>query len=300
MILQIPEGTEMVTEDLALQCVKEQIATRQKHDVTEVVIPEGVTTIHQNSFFQFDEVSAIHLPNSLTHIGKFAFSNCEALDNVLLPPAIAHIGGGAFSYCTNLHSVILPDKAIEIGYRAFACTALEKVGANWSKNVLYVDNHAIGAFTRKDGECVIRDSTISIANCAFADTRFTNIIIPDSVKHIGKSAFARCEKLEDLDIPNGVTTINHCTFIDCSCLSSVTIPDSVTSIQEFAFTRCFNFKYIALSDNISYIHDFAFSGVSPEFTIACNPMGYAEDYALDKGILYDYIEKEPVYADWDR
>ena len=64
MILQIPEGTKTIDEDFVMNCVRTQIPTNQKYDVTEVVIPEGVTKIRQNSFFQFDKVSAIHLPIS--------------------------------------------------------------------------------------------------------------------------------------------------------------------------------------------------------------------------------------------
>ncbi len=65
----------------------------------------------------------------------------------------------------------------------------------------------------------------------------TNVIIPNGVTTIGKSAFNNLE-LKSVTIPDSVTKIGENAFIFCSRLTSVTLPDSVTEIGKDAFAGC--------------------------------------------------------------
>ena len=71
-------------------------------------------------------------------------------------------------------------------------------------------------------------------------TSLTSIVIPNSVKRIGSSAFGECSGLVSLVIPESVTEINESAFSGCSSLVSVVIPDSVKKIGDFAFYGCDN------------------------------------------------------------
>ena len=72
--------------------------------LTSVIIPEGVTTIGYNAFYECENLTNVSLPSTLTSIGDYAFSNCENLTSVTLPKSLVTIGKSAFS-ATALSSV---------------------------------------------------------------------------------------------------------------------------------------------------------------------------------------------------
>ena len=67
-----------------------------------------------------------------------------------------------------------------------------------------------------------------------------NLIIPESVTTIGRSAFSGCSGFTgSLTIPESVTTIGGYTFFECSGLTgNLTIPENVTTIGYAAFSDC--------------------------------------------------------------
>ena len=72
-------------------------------ETTEVVIPDGITTIHWAAFMSLG-ITGITLPDTLTTIGESAFSS-SSLRNIIIPSSITTIGHAAFSACQNLESV---------------------------------------------------------------------------------------------------------------------------------------------------------------------------------------------------
>ena len=46
-------------------------------DVTDVVIPDGVTTIGDRAFSCCESLRSIIIPNGVTSIGRYAFAYCE-------------------------------------------------------------------------------------------------------------------------------------------------------------------------------------------------------------------------------
>ena len=140
------------------------------------------------------------------------------------------------------------------------------------------------------------DSVTAIAEEAFKNSLITGIVIPESVKSVGRNAFSGCFSLNsvnytgniagwcgisfdpynanplyythnlyinnalvtELVIPDGVTNIGNYTFYNCSGLTSITIPDSVTSIGEYAFYGCSGLTSVTIPDSVTSIGSEAF------------------------------------------
>ena len=112
----------------------------------------------------------------------------------------------------------------------------------------------------------------------------TDVIIPDTVKTIGRNAFDNCRKnltsitfgngiscisayacgcctaLTSIKIPSNVKEIGESAFGGCTSLTSITIPDSVTSIGDYAFCDCKSLASITIPDSVTSIGGDAFSG----------------------------------------
>ena len=115
-----------------------------------------------------------------------------------------------------------------------------------------------------DGKCVIEfDAPITkIPMNAFRRKKLTgNLVIPNSITTIEKSAFYGCTGLSgNLTIPNSVTTIGESAFNECSGFTgNLTIPNSVTTIEELAFSGCTGFKGdLTIPNSVTTIGNSAF------------------------------------------
>ena len=96
--------------------------------LTSVTIPEGVTSIGDKAFYNCSGLTSVTIPEGVTSIGDKAFYNCSGLTSVTIPEGVMSIGSYAFSGCSGLTSVTIPSSVTSIGYRAFRdCSGLRSV-----------------------------------------------------------------------------------------------------------------------------------------------------------------------------
>ena len=86
-----------------------------------------------------------------------------------------------------------------------------------------------------------------------------SVTIPNSVKSIGKHAFAGQTSLNKITLGKGVESIGESAFEDCNSLTNVIFPDSVKSIGKKAFARC-NIKNLIIGAGITNINCNVFYG----------------------------------------
>ncbi len=166
-------------------------------NLTNLVIPDSVTSIGDYAFEACGELTDIVLSKNMTHIGNGIFNSCWELKSVKIPDNVTGIGENAFSYCYNLKDLVIPDSVTSIGDYAFdGCTGLTNIVL--SKNITRI---GYGIFMYCNG--------------------LTNITIPDRVTAIGEYAFWNCEKLTKLLIPYGLSIVGKNAFDDCGALSDV-------------------------------------------------------------------------------
>ena len=70
----------------------------------------------------------------------------------------------------------------------------------------------------------------TINRYAMYEEDITHVTIPSTVKTIGESAFARCERLTSIIIPNNVISIGRYAFEGCGGLTNITIGSKVATI----------------------------------------------------------------------
>ena len=224
----VPDGVTSIGDRAFYRC----------SNLTSVTIPDSVTSIGDEAFYECTRLTSVTIPDSVTSIGDRAFYWCYSLTAVTIPDSVTSIGDEAFKRCTRLTSVTIPDSVTSIGDSAFrGCTGLaDDKGFVIIRNVLY-------SYHGNDSEVIIPDSVTSIGDKAFYEcTRLTSVTIPDSVTSIGGSAFSSCDNLTSVTIPDSVTSIGERAFRGCESLTTVTIPDSVTKIAGGSFWRCSKLK----------------------------------------------------------
>lgn len=84
---------------------KEVFKTRR---VKDVIIPQGVTSIGDNAFYDCKVLSSVQLPSGLTDIGAYAFMGCVSLTDVVVPEGVITLEDKTFASCEKLRSVTLP------------------------------------------------------------------------------------------------------------------------------------------------------------------------------------------------
>ena len=210
----IPNNVTSIGDDAFYDCYK----------LTSITIPNSVTEIGHSAFKYCSALTSISLPNSVTKIGDFAFNHCSALSSITLPESVTELGDFAFCHCFALSSITIPDSVTEIGLGAFTgCSALTSIIVE-SGNPTYD--------SRDNCQAIIETSSNKlIAGCQ-------NTVIPNSVTEIGYSAFRECKSLTSITIPDSVTTMGNLVFCCCESLRAVTIPKSVKIIGEEAFLGC--------------------------------------------------------------
>ena len=84
---------------------------------------------------------------------------------------------------------------------------------------------------------------LSYRNEPWYPARVENVVLPNTITHIGNVAFADCANLTNILIPNSVTSIGDGAF-SWTGLQSVIIPASVTNLGEQVFETCNNLHTI--------------------------------------------------------
>ena len=83
--------------------------------------------------------------------------------------------------------------------------------------------------------------------------------IPDSKVEVEVQAFEYCKLVASVIIPSSVRRIGRCAFSGCGALRHVTIPDSVTQIRDDAFRDCTSLTHVTIPDSVRHIWDGAFA-----------------------------------------
>lgn len=209
-----------------------------------------VITIGDNAFQYRVNITSVHLPNGIVSIGNRAFYSCRNLSSVNLPDGLANIGNNAFNRCGALDSITIPSGVMSIGDYAFAGTEYSFLVSN---------------------------------------PLFTTIVIPNTVNHIGKGAFAYCTNLVSVIFEEGSQLTSFVstedwektgTFTGCSALTYIQFPQNLNNIRRYTFDKCKSLANIDIPQSVSYIEEYAFSSCDALIDVDLSHIDSIAEYAF--------------------
>jgi hypothetical protein len=219
--------------------------------LTNFVIPEGVTAIGQNAFTGCSHLASVTLPSSLLSLGTYAFENCTALTSITLPASLTTFDRGVFSGCTALTEI-----KVEAGNTAFKSVDGILYSADGKQLLAYPAGKDLTSFTTPSDLEAISDSAF------YGNTHLTTLTISANVATIGFEAFSHCSALSSLTfsaaIPDNLgvfpasslVTIGGVAFAD-TALTSVVLPAGVTTMGTEVFYGCSALTEVYLVDTAS-------------------------------------------------
>lgn len=249
----------------------------QRENITEVILPDGITKIGHKAFYMTKSLQKINFPQSLKAIEREAF-NGSGLTEVNIPGATA-IGNAAFLSCTDMKTLTIP-KVTFLGTMCFRhCSQLKTVTVPVSANIGKKLDASLADYKLlfdlpKDKKSSINYENNS-GNVAFGDCyNLTEAILQDGITTVPEAMFCFCGDLKDITIPASVKSVQDEAFRRCFSLTSINIP-GVESIGNSAFLQCWNLRGdLILSNKVKEIKDLAFdhtglSGIKWEGTDGC-------------------------------
>ncbi|MDR0930331.1 MAG: leucine-rich repeat domain-containing protein [Clostridiales bacterium] len=162
----------------------------------EFVIPEGVTEIADQAFYDCSQLTGVKIPDTVTTIGALAFEGCSSLKEVILPDSVTSLGEGAFANCENLESIDLSSNIKNLEDVTFSnCKKLKHVSGLDS-----VETIGSKAFYFAGLEAIsLPKGLTTLADNAFYGTKIKKVTFNGSVENIVSQAFVGANDISELE-----------------------------------------------------------------------------------------------------
>lgn len=195
--LDIPSSVNYIGERAFSKC----------KSLLSINLPDGLTLLNYGLFEECEQLSDIQIPSTVTTIKEDAFNDCKALKTITLPASLSTLenepysGSGIFSGCSALKSIL-----VEAGNKYFES-----------------DGTALYNKTKDTLICFPRG--------------VTDVVVPQSVKTIGRKAFFGCDSLQNIMFDDGVSdlVIEERAFEKCKNINKFVITSAIKEVKYDAF-----------------------------------------------------------------
>lgn len=168
------------------------------------------------------QIDRLVIPETVTLISRNSFWNCKGVKNIVITKNIDRIGYNPFAGAENL--------LLESESPLF----IAENGIIYNQNkthMLCATNRAVGKTFK------VPDSVTHINRGVFSGCKDLEQIDFNGVTYIDKSSFTNCTSLKEVYIPDGVTYIGEWVFSYCKNLKTISINKN-TFVDKNAFNEC--------------------------------------------------------------
>ena len=205
-------------------------------NLQELNLADSLEIIDNGAFYHCDHLTVVSIPTSVKEIRSYAFSFCSSLEKIDIPDSVVKIGDFTFCGCNGLKNIRIPKSVGEFGEYIFLdCTNLRDITVSSESNYFHISNGVIFDKTqhsiiyyppyKKEKLFIMPDTVTDVKDGAFENNNYLEeVVFSNSVKTIGRYAFAGCNNLITANMPESVELIGYDAFSGCNSLQSV-IPD---------------------------------------------------------------------------
>ena len=249
---------------------------------TEVVIPEGVTSVSRNAFSDTNVVFA-KLPKTLQTLPLDLFRNNYLFSIELHSyPTFTPTSGGY--YTSSLREVLVgeevEDEIDDISYalednvvvHPVSQGSIFKMVGEYLFSYSEFTGYALEAYFGTSKNIVLPQATDDIPSYQIGQTVFygsdiESVTFSSAVTEICYQAFSGCNQLKEVTIPDSVKAIDAYAFYSCKSLERVTIGNGCESIGNDAFENCSSLSVVVIGTNVEQINYSAFYGCTSLYTV---------------------------------
>ena len=304
-------------------------------EITNLVIPNDVTNIMHETFYNCTNITSVTIPNSVTEIGDSAFEGCTGLTEVNITDIstwykidFGNIQSNPLSYAHHLilngeelTNLVIPNDITKIKKYTFRGCVLNTLVIESGENSIDLGGETFshGSFSSLYLGRTITGETNPFKKIA----ALQKVTLGSNVTSLQSDAFVGCTDIKELVIESSETAIKiDCNFTDSPIeklhigrngtyafnnrvnLKEVSVGDNVTSLPTNAFNGCSNITTLKLGKKLETIGAQAFTGCTSLTDIYSTnptpPMGVLfEDKAYLWGTLYVVKGSKDAYETAD-
>lgn len=233
-------------------------------NLKEVILPEGVLHIGEDSFSDCDELQYVTIPSSLKTISPYVFRNCNKIQKFNgSNKLISHNGLFLYSNLSygyesapgeiakvakmDAERFKVPDIAFSAQYYSFSsCKEVKEIDLN---NIRFFSPECLGYYGEENdleaiyGKYCTDDhrSLISDGVIRFTITKnISEIVIPEGVTAIGSLIFSNPKSVKKIIVPEGVKRAEMYAFIGCPNLEEIHLPSTMEAFGYNPFEGYWN------------------------------------------------------------
>lgn len=188
----------------------------------------GETDSDQTEDTKNNHIEKVVIPDTVTRIGYQCFYNCMYAVDFDIPESVVDFGGNAF--CYTLWMVV---------------KQTERLDKLVIVNHVLLDGRACkGNVTVPEGVTKIADRAFNLGGTkAGSGSALVSITLPKSLRSIGDCAFLMNVSLENVITAEGLTTVGVQAFAGCEKLETILMPSTLSSIKSNCDTFFINLLF---------------------------------------------------------